>query len=459
MTDFTARMAERIELWPTDRLVPYNRNPRTHSPEQVDKIAASIVEFGFLNPILVDTSDGIIAGHGRLVAAKKLSLPVVPVVVLDHLTEAQKRAYVIADNKLALDAGWDEGILAAEMHALNSERFDLALTGFDDDELDELLAPLEDEEEETAGGGEEADAVPQEAKRRVTRLGDVWQIGHHRLLCGDSADKQDIARLMNGEKAALLFTSPPYGNQREYTTGGIGDWDALMKGVFAAMPVREDAQILVNLGLIHRDNEWVPYWQAWIDWMRGQGWRRFGWYVWDQGPGLPGSWNGRFAPSFEFVFHFNKEIRKPNKIVPCKWAGHVTHEGEGGLRKKDGTVERWAGGEHPVQDMKIPDSVIRISRHKARGIETDHPAVFPIKLVRFALEAYSDEGDACYEPFSGSGTSIIAAEQTGRRMFASEIAPEYCDIALERCRDLFPDLAITLDGRDYEAVAQERLAG
>lgn len=133
-----SRMAERIELWPLDRLVPYARNPRTHSPEQVSQIAASIVEFGFVNPILVDTDAGIIAGHGRFQAAKQLGLAQVPVVVLDHLTETQKRAYVIADNKLALNAGWDEAALAAEMHALNGEQFDLSLTGFDDAELDRL---------------------------------------------------------------------------------------------------------------------------------------------------------------------------------------------------------------------------------------------------------------------------------------------------------------------------------
>lgn len=458
MSDPKTRMAERIVLWPLDRLVPYARNPRTHSPEQVSQIAASIVEFGFLNPILVDTDAGIIAGHGRLQAAKQLSLAHVPVVVLDHLTEAQKRAYVIADNKLALNAGWDEEALAAEMHALNGERFDLSLTGFDEAEIDRLLAPLDDEDTNSEGKDDAEEDVPDLPKRRVARAGDVWHIGQHRLLCGDSTDASAIARLMDCEQASLLFTSPPYGNQRNYTTGGIADWDALMRGVFSVLPLQDDGQVLVNLGLIHKDGEWQPYWYGWIDWMRAQGWRRFGWYVWDQGPGLPGDWNGRFAPSFEFVFHFNKTSRKPNKIVPCKWAGHVLHEDEGGLRAKDGTVGKWTHAEQPVQAMRIPDNVIRVTRHKARGVETEHPAVFPVKLVSFVLEAYSDKNDICYEPFCGSGTSIIAAEQTGRRMRAVEIAPEYCDVTLERCREWFPDISITLDGRNYESVAAERLA-
>jgi len=451
------RMAKRIEFWPLDKLVPYANNPRTHTAEQVSQIAASIVEFGFLNPILVDTNAGIIAGHGRLQAAKQLALEQVPVVVLDHLKETQKRAYIIADNKLALSAGWDDAALAAEMHALNGDQFNLELTGFDEAEIDRLLAPLNDNE---PSGNQRSDeeAVPDEPKRLVARLGDVWQIGRHRLLCGDSTDASTVAKLMNGERANLLFTSPPYGNQRDYTTGGIADWNALMQGVFANLPVQDDGQVLVNLGLIHKDGEWQPYWYDWLDWMRLKGWRRFGWYVWDQGPGLPGDWNGRLAPSFEFVFHFNKAPRKPNKTVPCKWAGHIMHEDEGGLREKDGKVGKWTHAEQPVQDTRIPDSVIRITRHKARGVETAHPAVFPIKLVSFVLEAYSNVGDICYEPFCGSGTSIIAAEQSGRSMRAVEIAPEYCDVTLERCREWFPKMSVTLDGCDYEKVAEKRLA-
>jgi DNA modification methylase len=445
----------RVEHWPLDRLVPYARNARSHSDDQIAQIAASIVEFGWTNPILVDGSGGVIAGHGRLLAAKKLGLDTVPVVALDHLTEAQKRAYVIADNKLALNAGWDEELLASELHALNGERFDLALTGFSEAELDQLMAPLSDEP--AVSDDDAADEAPTPPRDPVTRPGDLWRLGSHRLLCGDSADPAAVSRLMGGERATLVFTSPPYSNQRDYTTGGVGDWEALMRGVFADLPVTNDAQVLVNLGLIHRANEWQPYWQNWLGWMREIGWRRFGLYVWDQGPGLPGDWNGRFAPAFELLFHFNREARKPNKIVPCKWAGHV-NDTHGGMRSKDGTVGEWTHAGQGVQDTRIPDSVIRITRHKARGIETEHPAVFPVKLPEFVMQAYSDPGDIAYEPFAGSGTSIIAGQRIQRKLCAIELAPAYVDVAILRWRQLFPGETVSLedDGRSFEAIAAER---
>ena len=175
------------------------------------------------------------------------------------------------------------------------------------------------------------------------------------------------------------------------------------------------------------------------------------------GPGLPGDWNGRLAPSFEFVFHFNRQSRRPNKIVPCVWAGHVNSQ-KGGLRAKDGTVGEWTHAGQGVQEMRIPDNVLRITRHKARGIETEHPAVFPTALPTFVMNAYSDEGDVIYEPFSGSGSTIIAGQQTGRRVRAIELAPAYVDVTLRRFRLLYPDVPVTLegDGRNYEAVVADR---
>jgi len=452
------RLPDTVEHWPLDRLIPYARNARTHDDDQVAQIAASIVEFGWTNPILVDSGGSVVAGHGRLLAAQKLGLEAVPVIVLNHLTPAQQRAYVIADNKLALNAGWNDELLAAELHVLNGDGFDLALTGFSAHELDGLLAPLDDGAENSDDLDEDpADETLSTSRDAISRSGDLWVIGNHRLLCGDSTDRAAIKRLMQSERAALVFTSPPYGNQRDYTTGGVSDWDALMRGVFAALPVKDTAQVLVNLGLIHRDNEWQPYWQAWLDWMREQGFRRFGCYVWDQGPGLPGDWNGRLAPAFEFVFHFNRKARKPNKIVPCKWAGHV-NDAHGGIRHKDGHVGEWTHAGQGVQDTRIPDNVIRITRHKARGIETEHPAVFPVALPEFVMRAYSSEREIVYEPFAGSGTGIIAAERAGRQMRAIELAPEYVDVALRRWRKLFPNQPVILDGegQDFEAVAHQR---
>ena len=466
--------ASAVEARAVAALLPYAGNARTHSAEQVAQIAASILEFGFVAPVLVDERGEIIAGHGRLLAAKSLGLDAVPTIVRAGLTEAQKAAYRLADNRIALNAGWDEALLAAEVAKLQEMGgVDLALTGFDAGELDRLLAGLETETGNgtataVASDGEPgndapaedpADAEPEPPRQAVTRPGDIWCLGDHRLACGDSTDAATVARLMGTDRATLLFTSPPYGNQRDYTTGGVSNWDTLMQGVFAALEqaVARDAQLLVNLGLIHREGEWLPYWSGWLDWMRGQGWRRFGLYAWDQGPGLPGDWNGRLSPAFELVFHFNREARRPNKIIPCRWAGHVNSE-KGGLRAKDGTVGEWQHAGQGVQETRIPDSVLRITRHKARGIETEHPAVFPVALPEFLMRAYSDEGDVVFEPFGGAGTSIIAGQRTGRRVRAIELAPAYVDLAIARWRMLFPDQPVTLadDGRDYDAAAAKR---
>jgi DNA modification methylase len=463
-----------VEYRKVEALIPYARNPRTHNDEQVAKIAASIVEYGWTNPVLVDGDNGIIAGHGRLAAAHKLGLTEVPVIELAHLSPTQKRAYVISDNRLALDAGWDDAMLALELAELSEAGFDLALTGFEDAEIEALLADdLGDgdgDQEQDADEPDAADDVPDTPTTPVSRSGDVWALGQHRLICGDAADPSVIASLMLGEQAKLCFTSPPYGNQRDYASGGITDWDGLMRGVFGNVPMAEDAQVLVNLGLIHRDNEVIPYWDGWLGWMRTQGWRRFAWYVWDQGPGMPGDWQGRLAPSFEFVFHFNRQNRKPNKIVPCKHAGQDSHLRADGsstaMRGKDGEVGGWTHAGQPTQDKRIPDSVIRVMRHKGKiGQDIDHPAVFPVALPEFILDAYSDSGDIVFEPFSGSGTTMLAAERTGRRCRAVEIAPEYVDVAVKRFQQNFPDVPVTLlgdgenVGQTFEAVAAERLAG
>ena len=466
-----------VEYRKVEALIPYARNPRTHSDAQITKIAASIVEYGWTNPVLVDGDNGIIAGHGRLAAARKLGLDQVPVIELAHLTTAQKRALVIADNRLALDAGWDEEMLALELAELSEAGFELALTGFENIEIDALLADATPTEAEPAAQ-DDADAdepdttddVPDKPVVAVSREGDVWAIGSHRLICGDATDPAVVATLMQGDTAQLCFTSPPYGNQRDYTSGGIADWDVLMRGVFAHLPMAGDGQVLVNLGLIHRDNEVIPYWDGWLSWMRQQGWRRFAWYVWDQGPGMPGDWQGRLAPSFEFVFHFNRSTRKPNKIVPCKHAGQESHLRADGsstaMRGKDGEVGGWTHKGQPTQDTRIPDSVIRVMRHKGKiGQDIDHPAVFPVALPEFAIEAYTDSGDVVFEPFGGSGTTMLAAQRTGRICRSVEIAPEYVDVAIKRFQQNHPGVPVTLiagcgikSGQSFDDVATERLA-
>jgi ParB-like chromosome segregation protein Spo0J len=199
-------LAERIELWPIDRLRPYERNPRTHSEAQVDQIAASMVEFGWTNPILVDQNAGILAGHGRLLAARKLGLGEVPVIRFEHLSEAQKRAYVLADNQIALQAGWDDALLAEELAWLRDERFDLDLVGFDATELERLLALADGE----AASDEAEDEVPELSEDPVSRRGDLWVLGNHRLLCGDATVLADIERVLGGQLADMTFCDPPY---------------------------------------------------------------------------------------------------------------------------------------------------------------------------------------------------------------------------------------------------------
>lgn len=199
----TTTMAKRIGLWPVDRLPPYARNPRTHSHEQVIQIASSIAEFGFTAPILVDSKAGIIAGHGRLLAARKLGLAEVPVIVLDHLSETQRPAYCIADNKLALNAGWDEELLANELSALEQDGFNLQVAGFSDQELEELLR-------DEHAGDVDPDAVPEPPDEAITKPGDLWVLGNHRLLCGDSSKAEDVDRLLAGESIHLVNTDPPY---------------------------------------------------------------------------------------------------------------------------------------------------------------------------------------------------------------------------------------------------------
>ncbi len=478
-------MAAKIVLRPVADLRPHAGNARLHDAAQIEQIKASMLAFGFTNPLLVDETGALIAGHGRLEAAIALGIETVPTIVLRHLSAAQKDALRLADNRIAENASWDQALLRDALLAVQAApEVDLAALGFSATELADILAaagealangdapealsappasqPVSPAIADAALEAEDpADVTPEAPRQALARVGDIWCLGEHRLVCGDSTDPAVVTRLMGDDRAALLVTSPPYGNQRAYTTGGIDDWDGLMQGAFAQLDraLRGDAQVLVNLGLIHRGAEWQPYWSGWIEWMRTIGWRRFGWYVWDQGPGLPGDWNGRLAPSFEFVFHFNRIARQANKIIPCRWAGHVNSE-KGGLRGQDGTVGAWTHAGQGVQETRIPDNVLRITRHKARGIETEHPAVFPVKLPEFLMRAFSDEGDVVFEPFAGSGTTLLAGQRTGRVVRAIEHAPAYVDLAIARFRVLHPDLPVSLDGdgRDHDAIAVERTA-
>ena len=230
------------------------------------------------------------------------------------------------------------------------------------------------------------------------------------------------------EPVNAVVTSPPYGYQRDYTAP-IGDWHELMVSAFSGLRSVHGCQLLVNLGQIHRDGEVWPYWETWRESMRSLGWRWFGQYVWDQGDGLPGDWNGRLAPAHEYVFHFNREAKQARKWIPT----NQRPASGTGLRHTDGTTRGVSSPDKCGQPFKIPDSVIRVYREMNRlGWHADHPAVYPVRLPQFLINTWSEENDCVLDPFCGSGTTLVAAKNLGRHAIGIEIEEKYCEIAAKR---------------------------
>ena len=306
-------MAQRIEVWPIEKLRPYDQNPRTHSDAQVAQIAGSIAEFGFCSPILVDSKAGILAGHGRLAASRKLGLEQVPVIVLDHLSEIQKRAYLLADNKLSELAAWNEELLAQELSALEADCFDLALTGFSEEELAELLR-----EPALETGTEEE--IPEPPAVPVTQPGDLWLLGpHHRLLCADCREPEAIVRLFEGRKASVVITSPPYATQRDYDASSgfrpvapeeyVGWYRAVADNI--ASVLAPNGSYFLNIKEHAADGERHLYVKDLVIAHRRQwGWRFVDELCWRKTDnGVPGGWNNRFKNAWEPIFHFCRESR------------------------------------------------------------------------------------------------------------------------------------------------------
>lgn len=264
---------------------------------------------------------------------------------------------------------------------------------------------------------------------------DMGDFGPHRILCGDATNPTIVSAVMGGKKAALLLTSPPYAAQRDYSTK-IRNWTELMLATFKACEphLNYGCQALVVLGPIHKNGEVWEYWKEWLAEMRTIGWRFFDQYPWDKLEAMPGAFGGRLAPAHEFVFHLNRVSSLVNKIIPCKRAGALRSPNDAhlGTRNKDGSISNWTHAGRPAQDRKIPDSVIRLSPQKARGIETRHPAVFPISLPKFLMETFSQPGDLVLDPFVGSGTSLLAAEACGRIAYGIELSEKYCALAQQR---------------------------
>lgn len=251
-------------------------------------------------------------------------------------------------------------------------------------------------------------------------------IGAATLYLGNAAEVLPLV-----EPVDAVITSPPYAEQRKYG-GDLPPWDENMRLAFAGLNAAPGCQVLVNLGLVHKDGECWPYWEQWREWMRASGWRFFAWYVWDQGDGLPGDWNGRLAPSHEFILHFNREARKPNKWMRSKSVGRVITGT--GMRKADGTTaDKMSHDGAGVNALKIPDSVIRVYREMRRDV--GHPAVFPTRLPEELCQSFTDRGQLVLDPFMGSGTTGIASVCLGRRFVGAEINPEYFDLACRRIED------------------------
>lgn len=453
---FTPAMARRIEIWPLDRLVPYAHNARTHSDEQVTQIAASIAEFGFCSPILVDGNDGIVAGHGRLLAARKLGLAEVPVVVLDHLSELQRRAYLIADNRLTEQGGWNEEILRSELASLKDEELDLALLGFSDADVAALLAETEPQVASTAEE-EGSEDIPDAPAEPVTRPGDVWLIGKHRLICGDCRDFGVVQKLLGDAKVNLVVTSPPYATQREYDPASgfkpvppdeYVDWFRDVAANIQAI-LAPDGSYFLNIKEHAADGERHLYVRDLVIAHKRQwGWRFVDEFCWRKTDnGVPGGWNNRFKNAFEPVFHFCRQ--QTIKFRP-QAVGHVSEDcfdyspdnpksrsGSGLL----GTGARGeAAGKAGADDnagrhegIARPSNVIEAKSESGQG---SHSAPFPRALVEFFVKAFSDSGDVVFDPFLGSGTTMAAAHVFGRAGYGCEISPAYCDVILRRIEHL-----------------------
>ena len=481
----TPVMAKHIEVWPVDRLRPYDRNARTHSPEQVAQIAASIAEFGFVNPILVSSDAGIVAGHGRLLAARKLGLAEVPVVVLDHLSETQRRAYVLADNRIALNAGWDDALLAEELRGLQADGLDLATVGFAADELESLLADPGEQKE----APEEQEEIPEAPVEAVTRTGDIWVIGKHRLVCGDCRDLAKVQKLLNGARANVVITSPPYASQRAYDpSSGFqpvspDEYVGWFRGVAATIEsvLTPDGSYFLNVKE-HADggqrNLYVK--KLTIAHVEQWGWRFVDELCWRKtDDGVPGGWGNRFKNAWEPVFHFclNCTIKfrpravghwsddcfdySPNNPKSTSGSGLLGTGPRGAAADSGRNHDAWQKcrgnfdnreGRHG--GIARPSNVIEVKSESGQG---SHSAPFPRALAEFFVKAYSDPGDLIFDPFLGSGTTIAAAHVLDRAGCGCEISPAYCDVIVHRLVNLTGDTAVLAEtDESFAAVASTR---
>lgn len=387
------------KTFPVASLIPYARNSRTHSEAQITKIAASIKEFGFLNPVIVDGENGIVAGHGRVLAAKKLGMDEVPVVEASHLTEAQRRAYVIADNRLALDAEWDDEMLRVEFAELEGLGFDLDLTGFTPDEIAAL------QPEQLTEGLTDEDAVPEVPVESVTKPGDVWVMGKHRLMCGDSTSIEQAEKLMAGLKADMVFTDPPYNVAYE----GLGKKNKL--GPIKNDNMADDAfeqfcrDVFATYHAVMKPLSCI--------------------YVCHP--------DSQTAPKLAFEKTFGELFKKSSTIIWVKQSA--------GMGWQDYRVQHepilygWkeGSGKHFYCGDRSKTTIWKIGRDAQATYV--HPTQKPVALPEEAIKNSSKGEDTILDLFGGSGSTLIACEKTGRTARLMELDPKYCDVIVKRWQD------------------------
>jgi len=384
--------ADKVERWPIERLVPYARNARIHSDEQVAQVAASIREWGWTNPVLVGEDGGIIAGHCRVLAGRKLGLAEVPVMLAAGWSEAQKRAYILADNQLTLNADWNPELLRLELGDLQALDFDLGLIGFDEAQLAALTATV---------GLTDPDEVPEPPAEPIAKMGEVWQLGRHRLVCGDATKAEDVARALVGIQPHLMVTDPPYGVDYDPDWRNRASRDGSLThtiGATAINPVTNDDRI-----------DWREAWALF------PGDVAYCWHAGRHASAVQGSLeSAAFAIRCQIVWIKDRMIIGRGDYhwhhEPCWYA----------VRK--GKTGHWQGD-------RTQTTVWQIAH---RASETGHSTQKPVECMKRPIENNSSPGQAVYDPFVGSGTTIIAAEMTARACHALEINPAYIDVSIER---------------------------
>ena len=382
------KTTEKMELIRTSELIPYQNNARTHSQEQINKIRSSLREFGFVNPIIIDKDKTVIAGHGRLAAAKEEGIDEVPCVYADYLTEAQKKAYILADNRMALDAGWDEEMLRVEIEALEGMDFDVSFTGFDEKEISDLFAT-----DDTGAEDDDFDVEAELEKPTFSKAGDIWILGRHRLICGDSTDESVINTLMDGKKANLVVTDPPYNVNYEGTAGKIKNdnmasdkFYEFLLGAFSCMnaAMADDASIYV----FHADTEGLNFRKAFAD----AGFYLSGCCIWE----------------------------KPSLVLgrsPYQW-------------QHEPVLYGWkAKGKHQWYSGRSDTTIWKFEKPKKNA---DHPTMKPIPLIAYPIKNSSMTNSIVLDPFGGSGSTLIACEQMERICNTCELDEKYCDVIVKR---------------------------